>query len=200
MNGLRLAGRLSALLLAALGLAWLGGLVWFAATLPGAVTDQSTPTDAIVVLTGGRGRIEEGVALLREGLAKKLFVSGVERGVEVPEMLRRAHIAPVSSDAAIELGHDADSTVSNAVETAMWMQAQGYSSLRLVTSYYHMRRGLLEFRHAMPGIAVIANPVFGPAAHGWWTGPEGIELVAGEYMKYLAAWASLEIIGDADAP
>jgi len=200
MSAPRLAALLLSWTIAALGLAWLGGLAWFAAALPAAVADPATPTDAIVVLTGGHGRIEEGVALLRRGLAKKLFVSGVERGVEVPEMLKRAHLAVAPADAAIELGHDADSTVSNAAETALWMRAQGYGSLRLVTSYYHMPRSLLEFRHAMPGIAVIANPVFGPAAHGWWTGPEGIELVAGEYMKYLAAWASLEIIGDADAP
>jgi len=191
-----------AALAVALGLAWLAGLVWFAATMPDAVDDPTAPTDAIVVLTGGHGRIEEGVALLRQGLAKKLFVSGVERGVEVPEMLKRAHLPATPGDDAIVLGHDADSTVSNAVETALWMRAEGFHSLRLVTSYYHMRRSLLEIRHAMPGVTVIPHPVFAgvmPRAR-WWAGPGGEHLVAVEYMKYLAAYISLALIGYADSP
>ena len=32
--------------------AWLAGLLWFASTLPAAVEDPTTHTDAIVVLTG----------------------------------------------------------------------------------------------------------------------------------------------------
>jgi len=192
---IRLASALASLL-AALALAWLAGLAWYAAAMPGRVEDASTHTDAIVVLTGGRGRIEEGVALLRQGLAKKLFVSGVEKGVEVPELLKRVHLPPDTSDAAIALGHDAESTAANAAETAAWMQTEGFRSLRLVTSNYHMRRALLEIRHAMPAMSVIPNPVFPGAVKQarWWAWPGTLHLIAGEYSKYLAAWASLALL------
>ena len=58
------------------------------------------------------------------------------------------------------LGHTADNTVGNALETAVWMQQEGYRSLRLVTSWYHMHRSLLEFGRAMPRVRVVAHPVF----------------------------------------
>jgi len=69
-------------------LAWMTGLIWFSAMLPAEVRDPARETDAIVVLTGGSGRVTQGLALLAEGRAKKLFVSGVYRGVDVQELLR----------------------------------------------------------------------------------------------------------------
>jgi uncharacterized SAM-binding protein YcdF (DUF218 family) len=89
----------------------------------------------------------------------------------------------------IVLGREADNTVGNARETASWMHDEGYRTLRLVTSWYHMRRSLLEFTRAMPRITIIAHPVF---AHqldpeGWWGAHGAISIVVGEYHKYLAA-------------
>src|ERR1700674_3533440 len=54
---------------------WVPGLIWFA-TAP-SVEDRAESTDAIVVLTGGSLRLHSGIALLREGKGRKLFVSGV---------------------------------------------------------------------------------------------------------------------------
>ena len=69
---------------AAVGLAvWLGGLFWFAAALETDSEADRRKTDAIVVLTGGSLRVEQGIDLLSEGLAEKLFVSGVARGIDV---------------------------------------------------------------------------------------------------------------------
>ena len=45
-------------------------------------------TDAIVVLTGGSLRLPSGIALLREGKGDKLFVSGVNQGVNLEDLLR----------------------------------------------------------------------------------------------------------------
>jgi len=182
-------------ILFALALAWGIGLAWFVADLPDHVDDPDTHTDAIVVLTGGRGRIEEGVVLLRLGMAKQLFVSGVEHGVEISELLKRAHVVGTADENKIVLGHDAESTAANADETAAWMRTQDFHSLRLVTANYHMRRSLLEFHHAMPDIAVIPHPVF-PAATSpgnWFSWPANIHVVALEYTKYLIAAFSLSL-------
>ena len=183
----------------ALALVWLAGLVWFAGTVPEHPDDDPRRTDAIVVLTGGQGRFEEGVLLLRQGQAQKLFVSGVEPRVEVPELLKRAHLPPAPSDADIVLGHDADSTASNAAETSDWMHSEGFHSLRLVTANYHMPRSLLEFRHAMPDLTIVPHPVFpGAVKQRWWAWPGTAQLIAGEYVKYLVAAASLKLIGEQD--
>ena len=189
---LRRALKISGMSIAALMLLvllWSGGLVWFALRVPDRVEDPDTMTDAIVVLTGGSRRINVGLALLRQGRAKKLFVSGVHRGVDVAELLRVARESPAEVECCIALGYAADNTAGNAAETQRWMAEQGYRSLRLVTASYHMHRSLLEFRSAMPDAAIVANPVFPerfqPTA--WWREPGSIALVAAEYTKYLAA-------------
>ncbi len=176
-----------------LALLWLGGLVWFTEEIPSRVDDPDSVTDAIVVLTGGSERLNAGLALLAAGRARKLFVSGVPRGVEASELLRAAGRAPADlhgsgGECCIALGHEADSTLGNAAETAAWMAAQNYHSLRLVTAAYHMPRSLVEFRRAMPGVTLVPNPVFPERVkQDWWLWPGTAALIIGEYDKYLLA-------------
>lgn len=75
-------------------LVWASGLYRFSQLIPQPLPDNQVATDAIVVLTGGAGRVGEGLSLLERGLAKKLFVSGVYRGVDVQELLKVARRAP----------------------------------------------------------------------------------------------------------
>jgi uncharacterized SAM-binding protein YcdF (DUF218 family) len=185
--------RLALSTLGAAALLWLAGLVWFADTMPSEIADASSTTDAIVVLTGGSQRLEAGLELLAAGKAKKLFVSGVHHGVEIADLLRVAHRAPDTLPpeelaCCIVLGHAADSTIGNALETASWMRGEDYHSLRLVTAGYHMRRSLFEFARAMPEVRIVANPVFPEQVKlaDWWAWPGTAALIVGEYDKYLA--------------
>src|SRR3546814_1991195 len=116
-------------------------------------------TDAIIVLTGGSERLPTGLDLLSRDRADKLFVSGVYAGVEVAELLRLSRQSPQELACCIVLGYAANDTRGNAVETAAWVHAEGYKSLRLVTSNYHMARSLLEFRRLMPEIEIVPHPV-----------------------------------------
>jgi uncharacterized SAM-binding protein YcdF (DUF218 family) len=176
---------------AALGLLWTGGLAWFVHSSLSITIDQTTTTDAIVVLTGGRLRLEAGLDLLDAGRARKLFISGVNPRVDRSELLRVAAHLPTPDPDRIVLGHAADNTFGNARETAEWMQREGYRSLRLVTSWYHMRRSLLEFERAMPEMSIIADPVFaGRTEPDPWPAWFDIALLTvGEYDKYLATLA-----------
>jgi len=162
------------------------GFVWFAAR-PVPET-QSKSTDAIVVLTGGRMRLQSGIDLLRAGKGRKLFVSGVNQQVDLDELLRISGNADWAS-CCTALGHDADNTLGNARETAQWMRQQGFRSLRLVTAWYHMPRSLLELDRAMPEIEIIAHPVFPDetSQEYWWASRSTVVLLASEYGKYLAA-------------
>lgn len=179
----------AALVLVALTGLWLTGLVWFATSLPDLVEDPDSPTDAIVVLTGGSERLSTGIDLLRRKRAHKLFVSGVYRGVEVAELLKLSRQKPEEVECCIVLGHTAESTEGNAVETAAWMGREHFSSLRLVTGSYHMRRSLLEFESAMPDVRLVPHPVFPSQVkqEEWWRWPGTAHLIATEYMKYLVA-------------
>jgi uncharacterized SAM-binding protein YcdF (DUF218 family) len=171
-------------------LAWACGLLWFASTIPTAVDDTATHTDAIVVLTGGSERIETGLALLDQGLAERLFVSGVGEQVKTGDLLPRTRGLRPELEGSITVGTAASNTPGNALETAVWVRATNVHSIRLVTAAYHMRRSLLEFRAAMPGIAIVPHAVF-PAnvKSDWWRWPGTARLIAGEYTKFLVTWA-----------
>ena len=173
---------------------WIPGLVWFAVSMPNQVEDTETPVDAIVVLTGGSERLRTGVNLLQEGMAKNLFVSGVWPGTTRRELL---HSIGVEGDSRlgrkIELGHIAADTIGNAWETAIQMQERGWTSVRLVTANYHMRRSLLELKIAMPHAVVVPHPVFPGSVmqDGWWRYRGTALLFATEYTKYILAHVRL---------
>jgi uncharacterized SAM-binding protein YcdF (DUF218 family) len=183
--------RRAGLALAAALVAWTAGLVWFAGQVP-RPEDARPPearADAVVVLTGGAGRLDAGLRLLAEGHAEKLFVSGVARGVDVTQLLRIARRQPEELACCIAIGYAADNTAGNARETAAWMRSEGYGSMLLVTANYHMPRSLVEFRAAMPGIRIVPRPVF-PGQFmldGWWRWPGTAVLLASEYSKYILA-------------
>ena len=172
-----------------LALLWLGGLVWFAESIPEAQGDPGETTDAIVVLTGGSQRLQAGLRLFAAGKAKKLFISGVHPGVEVASLLHSVGQTPETVPCCVVLGHAADNTLGNALETEVWMRQEHFRSLRLVTSNYHMRRALLEFSRAMPEMRIVPNPVVPETVRQerWWASPRTLELILGEYGKYL--WA-----------
>ena len=179
---------------------WIIGLLWFATVLPREVGYAKRQTDAIVVLTGGSARLSQGLDLLAEQRARKLVVSGVYRGVDMAELFRVRQQSPDEFACCVILGHDADDTRGNAVETAAWIREQGFGSLRLVTANYHMPRSLLEFRHAMPDIEIVPHPVFPEnfKQDEWWLWPGSASLVASEYSKYLIALLRTTVAGRAE--
>lgn len=163
-------------------LAWLGGLAWFALTLPHAVPLAVT-TDAVVVLTGGAGRVARGVAALEAHAARRMLVSGVGTGIGKGPLAASVGAPLRLFTAAVDLGYAAVDTRSNAVETTAWATRRGYHSLRLVTSAAHMRRARLELSAQLPGTTTIvedAVPV-----------EPGADSIAREYSKYLLRWAAL---------
>ncbi len=199
LRGTSLFWRLSRAVLALsllCALLWTAGLVWFASRLPHQVTDPTRRTDAIVVLTGGSGRLRQGLELLAQDRAQQLFVSGVDRAVEVAELLRLDRIAPPELACCVVLGYKAGDTRGNALETADWMREQGFASLRLVTASYHMPRAMLEFRRAMTSLEILPHPVF--TRHfkqaDWWRWPGSAGLLAREYSKYIVAWLRSRLI------
>jgi uncharacterized SAM-binding protein YcdF (DUF218 family) len=179
----------SAVILVIAALVWIGGLVWFAESISALGGTSTEKTDAIVVLTGGVGRLDAGLQLLDDGRASQLFVSGVARGVDVAVLLRIARRQPDEFACCIAVGYQADNTAGNAQETASWMKKKDFKSFILVTAAYHMPRSLVEFRRMMPDLMILPHPVFPPRFkhEKWWQWPGTAELLASEFSKYLFA-------------
>ena len=171
-------------------LVWAAGLYQFIAMIPVPGPVHEEQTDAIVVLTGGAGRVQAGLDLLQKQRARKLFVSGVYRGVDVREILRVARLAPEDLQCCIVLGYVASSTRGNAEETAAWIRQEGYVSFTLVTASYHMPRALKELDRVIPAdIRIVPYPVFPEGFHGggWRQWPEALRILLLEFSKYLVA-------------
>lgn len=171
-------------------------LLGFAAFVRAAI-DPTTPppgeTDGIVVLTGGSERVATGFRLLAEGQARRLLISGAHPEAALPEIAAAAGIDPAPFAGRVTVGHAAASTRGNAAEAAAWARAESLQSLRIVTAGYHMPRAMLELRRAMPALRLVEHPVPSGALRGpgaLWR-PRVWALLAGEYARYLGAWAGL---------
>jgi len=166
-------------LLAALVMAWLLGFAWFAAALPQPAA-ASVKTDVIVVPTGGGGRIDRGIEMLRAGAAGRMLVSGVDREVKPGEFAAEYRLSGDEMECCVTLGFAALDTRGNARETANWIEDGRYRSLRLVTSDWHMRRTAGELRQVLPvGVRVVEDAV---------PSEPSLATLFLEYHKLLASW------------
>jgi uncharacterized SAM-binding protein YcdF (DUF218 family) len=140
------------------------GYAAFAVLLPRPASDEQT--DAVVVLTGGANRMERGLDLLKRGRAKRMLVSGVARTVRPGELAERYPGHDNLFGCCIDLGREAVDTRSNAEEVSRWMAKNKLSSLRLVTTDWHMPRARFELSRRLGGHvdvigdAVESNPSF----------------------------------------
>lgn len=148
--------------------------------------------DAVVVLTGGPGRVATGVRLLEEERGARLLISGVNPGSPVEDIAAAAGASQALFDCCVDVGPEAADTVGNAAETALWAGGRGYGSLIVVTSDYHMPRALLELQAAMPDTRLIAYAV--PAPAPWSSAAEARRWMT-EYFKYAAVYAREQIAG-----
>lgn len=158
--------------------AWVFGFLWFAIALPRPAGVEKT--DAIVVPTGGVGRIPRGLALLNARVAPRMLVTGVDADVKPREFAVEYAVSPQVMDCCVTLGSAALDTRGNARETAEWVKERKLRSIRVVTSDWHMRRAALELSGTLPaGVKVLRDAVR--------TQPS-LWILFIEYHKLLAAW------------
>jgi uncharacterized SAM-binding protein YcdF (DUF218 family) len=170
---------------AAFGLVvYLLGYAAFAIMLPKPAGDERT--DAIVVLTGGSGRLERGFDLLERGLAPQMLISGVERTVRPHELAIHYDVDPRRLACCVTLGRESFDTRSNADEVARFIARRRWRSIRLVTNDLHMPRARHEVRKRVGAdLAIVADAVS--------TDPE-VQQIFVEYNKYLLG-RTAELIG-----
>ncbi len=165
-------------------LVWVVGFAWFMLALPGPADGRHT--DAIVVPTGGPGRIDRGLALLQAHAADRMLVTGVADDVRPIDLARQYHVSRDLFACCIDLGREAIDTRSNAEETAQWVRAHHYRSVRLVTSDWHLRRAKLELTHALGDKVTVLGD-------GVPTGAARLPLLIAEYHKFLVRRGALLI-------
>jgi uncharacterized SAM-binding protein YcdF (DUF218 family) len=179
---------------------WVIGFNIFIFTTKRQLQDEQTTTQAVVVLTGGRERLKTGFQILCSKQSEMIFISGVHpeetfksllKTVELPDSLC---LNRESLTAVTYLGYTARNTKENAQETARWVKQMSITSLRLVTSAYHMPRSLLELRHLLPHITIIPHPIF-PSGYDRfpWRRKGVFRLMFFEYNKFLLTFIRIHM-------
>lgn len=141
-------------------------------------------TDAIVVLAGGRGRIEEGIKLYRAHRARWLFLVGVDPSVRKKDLFREKSGERGGEDVLLE--NVSRNTLENAIHARDLITRKDVRSVLLITSRYHMMRSILLFNSVLPkDVAVYPYPVDSRnLKEEWWAHEGSFRLLFGEFYKY----------------
>ncbi|KRA68857.1 MULTISPECIES: YdcF family protein [Rhizobium/Agrobacterium group] len=168
---------------------FLGGFLWFADSVASMRPPEGTKGDAIIVLTGGYQRIEQAVGLLRDGVGKRLLISGVNPATTRSQIRKMTQGSSDMFSCCVDMGYKAIDTIGNANEAASWIRDHNYSSIVVVTNNYHMHRSLHELRSASPQTQFIAYPVISAdlARTNWFVEPDVVRTMLYEYLKFVAA-------------
>ena len=140
--------------------------------------------DAIVVLAGGKGRVEEGVRLFKERRANWLFLVGVDPSVRKSDLYRPKQGDPSSDNVVLE--KLSRNTLENAIYGRDILAEHKVRSVLLITSRYHLKRSAILFRNALPPqVAVYPYPVDSSnVKEEWWHHLGTFRLLFSEFYKY----------------
>ena len=175
--------------------------VWWVAA-PLRMTAAPRSVDAIVVLAGGVGesgqagggyqeRVKHAVDLYQQGFAKHLvFSSGYRFVFQEARVMQELAINLGVPPEAILLETQAAHTQENVTLVSAILERQGWRSILLVSSPYHMRRAVLTWRKLAPAVEVVPSPVAQSQfyVHNVGANLEQIQGIAHEYAGLLYYW------------
>ncbi len=140
------------------------GFLWFVAQVSGSEVKLTRNADGIVVLTGGASRVNDAFELLASKRGRRLLISGVYPATNQGELSRVLPEYERLFACCVDLDRTAVNTLGNAIGTRRWVEAQGFKSVIVVTSAYHMPRAVLAFESA--GVRFVPAPTDYRACRG----------------------------------
>jgi uncharacterized SAM-binding protein YcdF (DUF218 family) len=170
------------------------GFFYFLSQVGGQSASQmAEPADGIVVLTGGRARVETAIDLLENGKARRLLISGVHPDSTSASIRRAINGKRATFDCCVDIDKAALDTVGNAEQAAGWARQNHFDSLIIVTSDYHMPRSMIEMSRKLPGTRIIPYNVRSDPVS--LTDPAVLRVLLPEYLKYVASRLRLGVRG-----
>jgi uncharacterized SAM-binding protein YcdF (DUF218 family) len=125
----------------------------------------SRPADALMVLSGGEGRIAEGYRDWSSGAAAEFFILGAGRDVPLTRLVPPVSTLPPAARSRVHAEGWSENTLENAFSARSAVEERKFSSVILVTSDYHVPRAWIAFRKVLPPrVALHVRPV---RSEGW---------------------------------
>ena len=157
---------------------------------PVAGSTKCVKADAIVVVSGGdtNARTDEGIKLLKNGWADTIVFSGAAQDKSGPSnaaAMRERAIAAGVSEVSIYVEETSATTQENAANSQTIFEDNNFETIILVTSGYHERRAMLEFKKQSEHVTVLNHPLLNDKdwSFWWWLTPRGWWLAGGELAK-----------------
>lgn len=121
--------------------------------------NEDQAADCAIVLTGGPGRVREGLDLLARGSVKKLIVAGTHPKAQLREIFPMWPYFGGVDEGDIFFERRSRTTYGNAQQTLPLAEGLGCGKILLVTSRIHMHRALRTFRRTYPSdIQLLSQP------------------------------------------
>ena len=100
--------------------------------------------EGIVVLTGDKFRILEGLKILNSEIGYKLLISGVNKEISIEEIGKEFPNFSQLFNCCVELESISTNTFENVREIFFWKKNNNIKNILLITSDYHLPRVELE--------------------------------------------------------
>ena len=111
---------------------------------------RTVSADCGIVLTGGPGRIREGLSLVENGSVGKLIITGVNSQSQFVDIFPQWIFYPKSRESQIILEKKSETTYGNAQQSLPLVEALQCRDIVLITSQLHMYRAYRTFKSAFP--------------------------------------------------
>ena len=123
---------------------------------------QKSENIGIVVLTGGKNRIEKGVDLLSKGYGDKLLISGVFMPSEIEAKFSLEKEKKELFRCCVFFDQRSRNTLENAQEVDKWLKEnKDIKTIILVSSYYHLPRSIMIFEKEISSkVKIYPKPAF----------------------------------------
>ncbi|WP_339266752.1 YdcF family protein [Paenibacillus sp. FSL R5-0470] len=144
--------------------------------------------DVIMVLSGGGGRVEKAAELFKEGFAPYILLSKASEVTGPSGDLQQTALALGIPEKAILTEDAAQSTYQNAEFTLPIMKKNGFASVIVVSSDFHMRRVKLIFDHVYKKSGVELTYISSDSGYNtkeWWSDRYSRETTFNEYTKMI---------------
>jgi uncharacterized SAM-binding protein YcdF (DUF218 family) len=147
-------------------------------------------SDILVVLSGGdtNARVDKSIELFNKGWSDKILFSGAAQDKSGPSnalaMKTRAINAGVAED-KILIDETSETTKENAINSSEIFETENIKTAILVTSGYHQRRAVMEFKTYSDSVSIRNYPVGYDKdwSFWWWTNYRGWSLAMSELAK-----------------
>ena len=143
--------------------------------------------EAVVILTGSKGRLGVGLEYMENNPNIKMLITGVGTGVRYSDLT----IDNSFNKDNITLGFKAKNTFQNSIETMEWVKENKIGAILLITDNWHMKRSMFLFKSVIPNLKIYPVALKAINLHQLFYEPKNLLTLIIEHIKYMISYIQI---------